>query len=229
MLKADIRHYFDEVDHNVLVRIIQKRIKDKKILWLINRILDNYFTIPGKGMPLGNLTSQFFANVYLNELDSFVKQKLKVKHYIRYVDDFVLFHPSPYILQDWKEQISSFLNKKLLLRLHPDKSKIIPYKKGIEFLGFKIFPNHILLKKKNMLHFQRKMMKYNRLYDKEEISYDKIYDFLEGWLAHAKHACTYKKRQKVLTQFEKKYNTEISSKEVNRYIRANFLKLSLQL
>jgi len=95
VLKADIKHYFDEVPHEVLLNILKKNIKDAKIIWLISKILSNFNSrVKGIGMPLGNLTSQFFANIYLNELDQFVKHKLKVKYYIRYVDDFVIFDSS---------------------------------------------------------------------------------------------------------------------------------------
>ena len=95
-LKADIKHYFQEVSHEVLLRAIKKKIKDDKVIWLIKQILNNNVVggSNGKGMPLGNLTSQFFANVYLNELDYFVKHELKAKYYIRYVDDFVLLDSS---------------------------------------------------------------------------------------------------------------------------------------
>lgn len=95
-LKADIKHYFREVDHDILIKIIKRKISDEKVIWLIERILDNnvYDNPKGKGMPLGNLTSQFFANVYLNELDRFVKHVLRAKFYIRYVDDFVLLDSS---------------------------------------------------------------------------------------------------------------------------------------
>ena len=95
-LKADIKHYFQEVDHEILLKIIRRKISDEKVIWLIERILENnVLNNPrGKGMPLGNLTSQFFANVYLNELDYFIKYNLKEKYYIRYVDDFVLLNSS---------------------------------------------------------------------------------------------------------------------------------------
>ncbi|MBI4158979.1 hypothetical protein HY500_01840, partial [Candidatus Woesearchaeota archaeon] len=90
-LKADVKHYFETVNHEILLKIIRRKIKDENIISLIKKILNNFDTkIKGMGMPLGNLTSQFFANVYLNELDQFVKHKLKAKYYIRYVDDFVI-------------------------------------------------------------------------------------------------------------------------------------------
>lgn len=125
-LKADIKHYFQEVNHKLLLRAIKRRVKNKKVIWLIKRILENnvHDNPEGKGMPLGNLTSQFFANVYLHELDRFVKHELKAKYYIRYVDDFVILHKSKSQLEIWKEEINNFLNNKLNLELHPDKSKI---------------------------------------------------------------------------------------------------------
>jgi hypothetical protein len=173
-------------------------------------------TTKNKSMPLGNLTSQFFANVYLNELDQFVKHQLNAKYYIRYVDDFVIIHHSKKVLERWKQEIELFLNKKLALQLHPDKSKIISLKRGVKFLGFVILPQYRLLKNRNLKKFKRKLKEIHLLYDKEEIGYDELYDFMEGWLAYAKHADTYNLRQKIIAEFEEKFSSEISSKEVNR-------------
>ena len=100
-------------------------------------------------MPLGNLTSQFFANVYLNELDYFVKHKLKTKYYIRYVDDFIILHKSKSQLKIWKKQIKLFLKENLKLELHPDKSKIVSLSRGIDFVGFRNFYYYKLLRKRN--------------------------------------------------------------------------------
>ena len=98
-------------------------------------------------MPLGNLTSQFFANIYLNELDYFVKHKLKAKYYIRYVDDFVILHQSREQLETWKTQINLFLINELKLELHPDKSRVIPLSRGIDFVGFRNFYHFRLLRR----------------------------------------------------------------------------------
>ena len=117
---------------------------------------------PGKGMPLGNLTSQFFANVYLNELDYFVKQKLKAKYYIRYVDDFVIMHNSHEQLKTYKAEIDDFLREILDIQLHPDKSNIFEAKRGTTFLGFRIFYHHKLLKNGNIRKFKRKLIIYAR-------------------------------------------------------------------
>ncbi|MEK6900379.1 MAG: reverse transcriptase domain-containing protein, partial [Nanoarchaeota archaeon] len=123
VLKADIKKYFDNVNHTILLQILKKKIHDQRIIWLIKTILANYKTKEGMGMPLGNLTSQFFANVFLNELDQFVKHKLHVKYYLRYVDDFVILHKSPHILHKYMGEIDNFLLNYLALELHPDKSK----------------------------------------------------------------------------------------------------------
>ena len=123
ILKADIKHYFENVNHNILINILKSKIVDKRIIALIKTILVNYSN--DKGMPLGNLTSQFFANVYLNELDQFVKHKLRVKYYIRYVDDFILFHKSKKQLEIWKENINLFLDKENPEFDYPDRYEFI--------------------------------------------------------------------------------------------------------
>lgn len=221
-LKADIKHYFDTVDHQILLQILEKQIIDKRIIWLIRKIITNHSSNNNitnnfnKSMPLGNLTSQFFANVYLNELDQFVKHQLKAKYYLRYVDDFVIVHHSKKVLGKWKNRIELFLNRKLALQLHPDKSKIISLERGVEFLGFVILPHYRLLKNRNLKKFKRKLKEIYSLYDNEEIGYDTIYDFMEGWLAYAKHADTYNLRKRIIAEFEQKFSSEISSKEVNR-------------
>ncbi|MEK6940049.1 MAG: reverse transcriptase/maturase family protein, partial [Nanoarchaeota archaeon] len=216
ILKADVRKYFDNVDHLILLSILKRKIKDHRIIWLVKKILSNYSTAPGKGMPLGNLTSQFFANVYLNELDQFVKKELKAKYYIRYVDDFAIVHTSKDTLQDYKDKINQFLSENLALTLHPDKSKIISIYRGVEFLGFKIFPHHQLIKKKNLRKFFRKKDDLCLLHTKKKVDYDKIYDFMEGWHAYAQHANTFTLWERIVLPFEQKFCREVSSKEINR-------------
>jgi RNA-directed DNA polymerase len=217
-LKADVKHYFDTVDHEVLVRLIRKRINDKRIIWLIRTILSNHKTkTQGKGMPLGNLTSQFFANVYLDELDQYVKHVLKAKHYIRYVDDFVILHCSAEQLENLKEQINSFLKEKLALQLHPDKSKIHPLYAGTDFLGLRIYSHHRLLKKRNLIKFRKKLELMRLEYKAKKIDYDAVYDFLEGWLAYSKYANTFRLRRKHLAHAEGLFGGSLSTKELNKY------------
>ena len=192
-VKADIKHYFNEVNHNVLIETIEKKIADKKIINLIKIILKNGNEKENIGMPLGNLTSQFFANIYLNEMDYFVKHKLKAKYYIRYVDDFVILHKSKEQLYLWKEQINKFLNEELKLELHPDKSKIIPLSKGIDFVGFRNLYYYKLLRKRNI----RKMLLKIEQNKNKELSYGKLLESHQGWQAYAKWADTYKLRKEI--------------------------------
>ena len=202
-LKADIKHYFEEVNHETLLEIISRKIKDEKIIWLIEQILNN---LPAsklgggangfllKGMPLGNLTSQFFANVYLNELDYFVKHKLKAKYYIRYVDDFVILHSSKEQLKKWNAEIEKFLKDKLRLELHHQKSKIIPLSHGIDFVGFRIFYYFKLLRIRNI----RKMLLKIGEYKVGKITKEKILESFQGWNAYAKWADSLKLRRKIV-------------------------------
>lgn len=139
-------------------------------------------------MPLGNLTSQFFANIYLNELDRFVKHKLKIKYYIRYVDDFVILHSSKSQLEIWKIQIDKFLKEKLKLELHSDKSRIINLSNGVDFVGFRNFYYHRLLRKRNIKNIKRKI----NLFNKEKIDYEKFFEIFQGWNAYAKWGNSYK-------------------------------------
>ncbi|MEK6897992.1 MAG: RNA-directed DNA polymerase [Nanoarchaeota archaeon] len=149
-------------------------------------------------MPLGNLTSQFFANVYLNELDYFVKHKLMVEYYIRYVDDFVILHSSKSQIEVWKEEIEKFLKEKLNLELHPDKSKIIPLSRGVDFVGFRNFYYFKLLRKRNI----RKMLSKIEEYERRELSREKILESFQGWNAYAKWANSYKLRKKIMVKLK---------------------------
>jgi RNA-directed DNA polymerase len=192
-LKADIKHYFQEVNHERLLDIIKGKIKDKKVIWLIEKILKNHdlneiCDFSKKGMPLGNLTSQFFANVYLNELDYFVKHKLKTKYYIRYVDDFVILYKSKSQLEIWKKEINEFLRYNLKLELHPQKSRIIPLSKGIDFVGFRNFYYYRLLRRRNINNMKNKVISFRN----NEILYEKFIQSFRGWYAYAKWADSFK-------------------------------------
>ena len=203
VLKSDISRYFDNVDHEILLNIIKKKVKDGKIIWLTRKILNNFNTFTkGKGMPLGNYTSQFFANVYLNELDYFIKHELKVKYYIRYVDDFVILHRSRKRLEHLREKIIDFL-KEIKLNLHQQKSEIIPLQKGITFLGYRIFYHYKLLRKRNRSHFLRKFEKRLQLYKEGLISDKQLIENLQGWFGYAQWADTYSFRKEIVKRFEK--------------------------
>ncbi len=205
VLKADIRHYFDEVNHDILIDILRKKISDERLISLIIKVLKNHSN--KVGMPLGNMTSQFFANVYLNELDQFVKYDLKAKYYIRYVDDFVILHNDKNILKMYKKRIDIFLKEKLQLKLHPNKCKIILIQYGVLFLGFRNFFYQRLLRKANILRMKR------QLFIK---SYDSLCEYLEGWMAYAMHANTYNLRKKIGQIVEVMFPGNISLMQIKR-------------
>jgi retron-type reverse transcriptase len=205
ILKADIRHYFDTVDHEILMGIISRKINNKNALLLIRKILDNHTTkVPNKGMPIGNLTSQFFANLYLNELDHFVKHELKARFYIRYVDDFVLLDESSEKLERYKFKIAEFL-KTLELELHPEKSKIYPLHKGTRFLGFRIFHHHKLLRKSNIRKMERRLESFREDYANGIISQDDISNSVQSWMGYAKQGNTYRLRERIEREIEDFY------------------------
>ncbi len=194
MLKADIKSYFDNVDHEILINIIKKKVNDSDAIWLIKQVLNNFKNISaGKGMPLGNLTSQFFANVYLNELDYFVKHTLRAKFYIRYVDDFIILHRSKKRLEYFRKEIEKFLTK-LKIKLHPDKSKIVAFRNGISFLGYRVFYHYKLLVKRNLRLLKIKVLMFRN----NEIPTDKFAEFFEGWCGYAKWANSYKLRRSIV-------------------------------
>jgi len=220
-LKADIKHYFQTVDHNTLLAIIKKKIQCQRTIWLIKKILGNYSEVgkQGRGMPLGNLTSQFFANVYLNELDYFIKHELKAKYYIRYVDDFVIMHSSKEQLINWEIKINRFLKNELKIELHPDKSKIIPITKPVSFVGFRVFYNYKLLKKFNRKNIQRKLRNFSILFVENKISYDKVYEIMYGSFAYLRQADSYKFRSRLVRHITRCFPNEVSYIEINRYLK----------
>ncbi len=201
VFKADIRKYFDSVNQDKLIEILRRKIKDEKIIWLISIILKN-FGDKKVGMPLGNMTSQFFANIYLSDLDYFVKRRLKMKYYIRYVDDFLILHQDRKVLQDCRDKIEKYL-KNLRLELHPDKSKISPIYKGVNFLGFKIFYHYKLAKKRNVHHFYRRLSELEKKYKEREITREKFMESVEGWFAYIKWGNTYKLRKNIMNRINK--------------------------
>lgn len=194
-LKADIRKYFDNIDQTILLNILRKRIKDDQLIDLISIILKNHKTEKiGKGMPLGNLTSQFFANIYLGELDNFIKHELRTKLYLRYVDDFIILSSNKKQLENWKTKIIIFLRDKLQLELHQDKTKIVNLDDGVPLVGFKVYHTHKILKRSNKRRFLRKLDQYKKDLASGIITEENIKLNLAGWKGYAQMANTYKLR-----------------------------------
>jgi retron-type reverse transcriptase len=213
VLKADIQKFFPSLDHQILKSLIARKIKDPDVLWLVGQIIDHSnrqeeirTCFPGddlftaserrRGIPIGNQTSQFFANVYLDALDHFVKERLGIRGYVRYVDDFLVFSDDKKILAGVREQIRNFLVV-LRLRLHPAKNVIFPVKDGIRFLGYRVFPTHRLLPRENVWRFLRRVRQMQEDYAVGRASFAEIYQRLMSWNGHARQANTYRLRSRL--------------------------------
>lgn len=154
-IKADIHHYFQSIDHAVLKTEIRKVIKDAGVLALLDRIIDHNGNMPdGVGIPVGNLTSQLFANIYLDALDQFIKHELGVEAYIRYMDDFVILSPDKEQLRNWLARIEQFLREELKLEFNP-KTTILAAKNGIDFVGYKHRATHRKVRKDSIKRIKR--------------------------------------------------------------------------
>ncbi|NUQ57441.1 MAG: hypothetical protein HUT38_03085 [Candidatus Paceibacter sp.] len=144
VLKCDIRKFFANIDHTILIDILKTRIRDSDVVWLLREVVGSFHTEnrSGVGLPLGNLTSQLLVNIYMNEFDHFLKREMKVAHCVRYADDFVILHESKEYLENLLPKISAFLETRLKLSLHPDKVFIKTWASGVDFLGWVHFPHH---------------------------------------------------------------------------------------
>ena len=152
-LKCDVRKFFDSVDQDILLNLISKKVKDEDVIWLVGKIIKSF----PQGLPLGNVTSQLFANIYLNEFDQFVKHELKEKYYIRYCDDF----EDAGHLSELSEKINDFLSRELNLSLHPDKIIIRKYSQGIDFLGYAVRPHYRVLRTRTKRRLLRRVNEKN--------------------------------------------------------------------
>lgn len=158
VLKCDIRKFFASIDHRILMNILERSISDDRTIALLNGIIESFYSIgPGKGLPLGNLTSQLLVNIYMNRFDQFVKHRLKAKYYIRYADDFVFLSPDRNELENLLPIIGEFLRNELGLSLHPDKVSISTIASGVDFLGWVHFPDHRVIRTSTRRRMKRNL------------------------------------------------------------------------
>jgi RNA-directed DNA polymerase len=216
VLQCDLVHFFPNVDHAILRQVLAQPIADRQALWLIDRIIESGCDIPNRyappyfpgddlfaaarprGLPIGNLTSQFWANCYLNPLDQFVKRELKCRGYVRYVDDLLLFAPDRRTLWCWKAEVTDFLAT-LRLCLHQRASTVYPVTNGIPFLGFRVYPHQRRLKRRNGVAFARRFRALRAAVAAGEIAQEELHQRVQGWLAHAAHGDTQGLRRALVT------------------------------
>lgn len=145
-VKCDVRKFFASVDHEILLRLLARRVHDPRLLALLAHLVESFFVTPGVGLPLGNVTSQLFANVYLHELDWHIKQRLRVQHYVRYCDDFVILASSREKALERAGEAGTFLRDCLKMELHPDKTRVRTWRQGIDFVGSVLLPHATILR-----------------------------------------------------------------------------------
>jgi retron-type reverse transcriptase len=210
VLRADIFRYFPAIDHAILKQDLRRRIACDRTLWLIDAIIDGsnaqepvHIHYPGddlftpwqrrRGLPLGNLTSQFFANLYLDGLDHFCTEVLRPRGYLRYVDDFALFHDDPSVLDDWRRQISTYLARRRL-KLHPRKTLIRPTTEPAAFLGYLLAPGRRRLPEGNVRRFRNRWRGLRDRVRAGTLSPGEAALRVRAWIAHAEHAHTWRLR-----------------------------------
>ena len=192
-LKCDVRKFFDSVDHAILIQLLRRKIKDADTLWLMEEIIESFSGQSSdlfirKGLPIGNLTSQLFANVYMNEFDQFMKKELKVKNYVRYTDDFIVVSESEDFLKELIPKIQNFLRNYLNLELHPSKVTIGKYRRGVDFLGYVSFPRYRSLRKRTERRMFRKLDEKIEMTKQGQITEEKLKQTLQSYLGALSHA-----------------------------------------
>ena len=214
-LRADVVQHFPSLDHAILSAKLARGIQDEDVLWLVNVILASgegvlaqeykmmYFAgddlLAGcrpRGLPIGNLTSQFWSNVYLNDFDWFVQRELGCGAYVRYVDDFVLFNDSKTTLYAWKGAILARLAHERLT-IHEAATQVLPTRCGIPWLGFVVYPTHRLLKRRNAVNFTRRLRRNLDAYQGARISFAELDASVQGWINHVRFADSWGLREHV--------------------------------
>lgn len=200
ILKCDVEKFFYNINPHILYNILKKYMADKDLLEFSKLLIfDSRNVDDNIGIPIGNYTSQFFANIYLNELDQFIKRKLHIKYYVRYMDDFILLLDTKENCITVKKIIADFLWNNLKLRLNK-KSRYYPDKMGVNFCGYRIYTTHRLLRKSSKTKIKNQVKKWNILYEKNELDIAKTMQSINSWLGHSMHCNSYHLQQKILNK-----------------------------
>ena len=228
VLQCDVRKYFPSIDLEILKALIRRKIKCPDTLWLIDTIIDgsnpqepSYDYFPGddlltplerrKGLPIGNLTSQFFANIYLNGFDHYVKEQLKASNYLRYVDDLALFSDDKLFLAEARLAIEAYLAT-LRLKIHPVKSQLFETRYGANFVGFRVLPDRIRVRNDNLRRARTRLKGLQHAYAQDRISLERLTQSVRSWAAHLKHGDTGHLRDDI---FEQLVFVKCQSKEIS--------------
>jgi len=199
-LQLDIKHYFDNIDHATLLKLLGKRFKDQELLDLFAAIISSYQTKPGKGMPIGNLISQHCANLYLALFDHWVKEELRWKGYLRYMDDFLLFAPTKKVLNDALILVDRYLQNHLGLKIK-ENWRLGRCQQGIPFLGYRISPDIIRLTRASKRRFIVKLRRYQEAWEQGRWSENELVRHVEPLLAFIQAADTFSLRTNIVQRY----------------------------
>jgi len=199
VLKMDVRKFFYSINRDILKKLLRKKIKDNDMLWLLDKIIDS--SPEGeKGIPLGNVTSQDFANIYLNEVDQFAKRYLGIKWYTRYMDDIIIVARTKEEAQEYLEKIKWFLNEKLDLETNK-KTKIFPIAQGVNAYGYKIWTTHKLLRNQSKRAMKRRIKAMDRKLKDKSIDEKAVLQAVNSWLGHARHSNSFNLCKKIFKKY----------------------------
>lgn len=213
VLKCDIKKFFQSISHKKLLQLIERKVSDKNLLWLIEEIIGSFFCLwitsaererelqenflEKKGVPIGNITSQIFANIYLNELDWFIKKELRIKNYFRYADDFIITHSDANYHRKILSRIDKFFKDELKLELHPKKVSLMKFHNGIDFLGYVVLPRYKVLRTKTKRRMFKKIKTGEERLKKELINNETFNQALQSYYGMLKHCNGHKLKTEI--------------------------------
>lgn len=205
ILKCDIRAYFDSVDHKVLKTMLMRVVHDKDVYDLLVHIIDSYEKTPGKGLPMGNQTSQWFALYYLDGLDRLIKERYQIKYYTRYMDDAILICNDKQYLKECLREMREYVEQELQLEFN-QKTQLVTIKDGVDYLGFHFYLTDTgkvirRLRTKSKRRWKRRLKKMRRQYRQDELSFEEISRSIASYKGHLRHGHTYRLQQKVFRNF----------------------------
>lgn len=241
--QLDVSKYYPSINHDKLSSLLKKHINDERLLQLLQVIIDStdsgteydylfpadsYFHTKGRrGIPIGNLTSQLFANIYLHEADMYAKQTLKIRCYVRYMDDILFFHEDKAQIRKWQQQLINFLYEELYLTVNPRKVRIYPANHGVTFVGYIIYPFNIRLRGSSVRRFNRRYNKQLKQLTREKANPDDIKSSLKSWQAHAASANGQKLIDKTNQQFADYMFVRAVRRAYRRQVNGEAAQLSL--
>jgi retron-type reverse transcriptase len=235
--QIDISKYYASINHARLMELLQEKVKDKDLINLLKIIIGStdsgtehdslftsnsyYLTKGRRGIPIGNLTSQLFANIYLHHADMYAKQQLKIHHYIRYMDDILFFHHDKAQLHIWQQAMTKFLYEDLFLTVNPRKIRLYPARQGVSFVGYVIYQNFLRLRSSSVRRFKKHYHKQLRAVANERLDPDAMRESFASWKAHAKHASS----QHLIEKLESQQADYLFVRAIKRYHRKHCIAI----